>query len=61
MRKNHYTAPSMECISLNQTTSILAGSSINVLTGVVLDEAQEGSGLNADAPMFDDLDMIIVR
>ncbi len=54
----------MQCIVLQHQNSLLAGSnlSLEVLTGGLdLDNAHEGSNLSADAPLFDDLDLMILQ
>lgn len=54
----------MQCIVLQHQNSLLAGSnlSLEVLTGGLdLDNAHEGSNLSADAPLFDDIDLMILQ
>jgi hypothetical protein len=62
--KKQYISPDMQCIVLQHQNSLLAGSnlSLEVLTGGLdLDNAHEGSNLSADAPLFDDLDLMILQ
>ncbi len=55
--KKGYITPEMECIELQNNISLLAGSNIDAMAGINLDDAAGGSGLDADAPIFGDIDV----
>ena len=61
MTKKLYTVPSVECISLEQTVSLMAGSDIDPLAGLDLDDAQGGTGIDADARLLDDIELMIMQ
>lgn len=56
--KKGYITPEMECIELQNTVSLLAGSNLDVMSGVNLGDAIDVTGQEADAPMLDDLDIV---
>lgn len=61
MMKKVYITPAMESIELQNTISLLAGSNLDVMNGVNFDDAEGVSGLEADAPLFGDIDITFME
>lgn len=53
--KKIYMSPVMDIIELKKQT-LLAGSNLDVMNDVNFDDAEGGSGLEADAPLFGDIE-----
>ena len=51
----------MEIVELQNSISLLAGSNLDVMNGVNFDDAEVGSGLEADAPQFGDIDITFME
>lgn len=61
MMKKVYLTPAMEIVELQNSISLLAGSNLDVMNGVNFDDAEVGSGLEADAPQFGDIDITFME
>ena len=58
--KKIYMSPVMDIIELKKQT-LLAGSNLDVMNGVNFDDAEGVSGLEADAPLFGDIDITFME
>ena len=58
--KKIYMSPVMDIIELKKQT-LLAGSTLDVMNDVNFDDATDGSGLEADAPIFGDLEVTFME